>query len=56
MDQPDAVVREVLDGFDKGKGMIIPGKFSVRMNAFAVRLMLRNLIARIAEGTVRKLN
>jgi uncharacterized protein len=56
MDDPKSIVREVLRAFDKGKRVIIPGKFSIRMNAFAVRLFPRKLIAQIAEGTVRKLN
>jgi hypothetical protein len=49
-------MREVLQAFDKGKRLIIPGKFSIRVNAFAVRLFPRKLIAQIAEGTVHKLN
>jgi uncharacterized protein len=56
MDDPKSIVREVLRAFDRGKRVLIPGKFSVRMNAFAVRLFPRTLIARIAEGTTRKLN
>jgi uncharacterized protein len=56
MDDPKSIVREVLQAFDKGKRLIIPGKLSIRMNAFAVRLFPRKLIARIAEGTVHKLN
>jgi short-subunit dehydrogenase len=56
MDDPKSIVREVLQAFDKGKRLIIPGKLSIRMNAFAVRLFPRKLIAQIAEGTVHKLN
>jgi short-subunit dehydrogenase len=56
MDDPKSIVREVLRAFDAGKGIVIPGKFSIRLNAFAVRLLPRTLIARIAEGTTRKLN
>jgi uncharacterized protein len=56
MDQPKAIVQEVLRAFDNGKRVIIPGKFSIRLNAFAVRLFPRKLIAQIAEGTVNKLN
>jgi uncharacterized protein len=56
MDDPQSIVSEVLRAFDKGKRVIIPGKFSIRMNAFAVRLFPRKLIAQIAEGTVHKLN
>jgi len=56
MDDPKSIVREVLRAFDNGKRVVIPGKFSIRMNAFAVRLLPRTLIARIAESTTRKLN
>jgi short-subunit dehydrogenase len=56
MDDPASIVREVLGAFDKGKRVLIPGKFSIRMNAFAVRLFPKRLIAQIAEGTVHKLN
>jgi short-subunit dehydrogenase len=56
MDDPKSIVREVLRAFDAGKRIVIPGKFSIRLNAFAVRLLPRTLIARIAEGTTRKLN
>jgi uncharacterized protein len=56
MDQPKSIVREVLRAFDKGKRLVIPGKLSIRMNAFAVRLFPRKLITQIAEGTARKLN
>jgi uncharacterized protein len=56
MDDPKSIVREVLRAFDKEKRVVIPGKFSIRMNAFAVRLLPRKLVARIAEGTTRKLN
>ena len=56
MDDPQSIVREVMRAFERGKRVVIPGKFSIRMNAFAVRLFPRKLIAQIAEGTVRKLN
>jgi short-subunit dehydrogenase len=54
MDDPQSIVREVMRAFERGKRVVIPGKFSIRMNAFAVRLLPRNLIVQIAEGTVRK--
>jgi short-subunit dehydrogenase len=56
MDNPNSIVREVLRAFDKGERTLIPGKLSIRLNAFAVRLFPRKLIAQIAEGTVHKLN
>jgi uncharacterized protein len=56
MDQPKSIVEEVLRAFDQGKRLVIPGKLSIRMNAFAVRLFPRKLITQIAQGTVRKLN
>ena len=56
MDDPQSIVREVMRAFERGKRVVIPGKFSIRMNAFAVRLFPRKLIAQIAEGTVRKRN
>jgi uncharacterized protein len=42
MDDPESIVREVLRAFDKGKRVVIPGKLSIRMNAFAVRLLPRH--------------
>ncbi len=56
MDQPAAIVSEVLRAFAKGKKVVIPGKFSNRLSAFGVRFMPSPLIVRIAAGLVQQLN
>jgi hypothetical protein len=56
MDQAPAVVSQILRAFAKGKRVVIPGKFIVRLGTLGARLMPRNLILRIAAGTVRQLN
>jgi uncharacterized protein len=56
MDKPATLVKEVLSAFDRGKRLVIPGKLSIRMTAFAVRFLPRRLVAKIAEGTTHRLN
>lgn len=56
MDQAPAVVQEILRAFVKGKRVVIPGKFIVRLGTLGARLMPRNMILRLAAGTVRQLN
>jgi short-subunit dehydrogenase len=56
MDQPAAIVSEILRAFAKGKKVVIPGKLIVRLGTFGARLMPRNMILRLAAGTVQQLN
>lgn len=56
MDQPSAIVSEILRAFARGKRVVIPGKFVVRLGTLGARLMPRNMILRLAAGTVRQLN
>ncbi len=56
MDQPPAIVSEILRAFAKGKKVVIPGKLVVRLGTLGARLMPRNTILRVAAGTVRQLN
>jgi short-subunit dehydrogenase len=56
MDQPATIVREVLIAFGKNKRVVVPGKFKVWLGTLGARLLPRNLIARIAAGTVDELN
>ncbi len=56
MDQPAAIVNQILRAFAKGKRVVIPGKFTVRLGALGARLMPRNVLLRLAAGTVRQLN
>lgn len=56
MDTPQQVVRESLLALEKNKRVVIPGKLSGRLGAFAVRLLPGNLVAKIAESKVRQLN
>jgi uncharacterized protein len=56
MDNPKAIVEEVLRAFDRGKRVLVPGKLSVRMKALTPRLFPRALVAQFGESVVRKLN
>jgi uncharacterized protein len=56
MDQPAPIVNEILRAFDKGKRIVIPGKLLVRLGTLGARLLPRNVILRLAAGTVRQLN
>ena len=56
MDQPAAIVSEILRAFAKGKKVVVPGKLVVRLSTLGARLMPRNMILRVAAGTVQQLN
>ena len=56
MDQPATVVRDTLRAFVKGKRIAYPGKFLVRLSTWGARLMPRDMILRVAAGTVKNLN
>lgn len=56
MDQPPSIVREILQAFEKGKKIVIPGKLVVRLGTLGARLLPRNTILRLAAGTVQQLN
>lgn len=56
MDDPAAIVEEVLRAFDRGKRVLIPGKLSVRLTALTPRLFPRALVVQFGENVVRKLN
>ena len=56
MDQPAAIVSQILRAFAKGKRVVIPGKLMVRLGTWGARLMPRNMILRLAAGTVQQLN
>lgn len=56
MDDPKAIVEEVLRAFDRGKRVLVPGKLSVRLGALTPRLFPRALMAQFGESVVRKLN
>lgn len=56
MDRPGPVVAEVLRAFEQRKRVVYPGKITVRLSTWGARLMPRNLILRLAAGTVKKLN
>jgi short-subunit dehydrogenase len=56
MDDPKAIVEEVLRAFDRGKRVLIPGKLLVRIIALTPRLFPRALVAQFGESVVRKLN
>jgi hypothetical protein len=54
--QPAPIVNEILRAFDKGKMVVIPGKLLVRLGTLGARLLPRNVILRLAAGTVQQLN
>lgn len=56
MDQPATVVRDTLRAFAKGKRVVYPGKLLVRLSTWGARLMPRDMILRVAAGTVKDLN
>ena len=56
MDQPAAVVADTLRAFEKGKKVVYPGKLLVRLSTWGARFMPRNVILRVAAGTVKSLN
>jgi short-subunit dehydrogenase len=55
MDQPRPVVTDILRAFEHRKRVVYPGKITVRLSTWVGRLMPRNLILRLAAGTVKKL-
>jgi len=56
MDDPKAIVQEVLHAFDRGKRVLVPGRLFVRLTAFIPRLFPRALVAQFGERVVLKLN
>jgi short-subunit dehydrogenase len=56
MDQPATVVRDTLRAFTQGKRVAYPGKLLVRLSTWGARLMPRDMILRVAAGTVKDLN
>jgi short-subunit dehydrogenase len=56
MDQPAVIVRDTLRAFDKRKRAAYPGKLLGRLGTWGARLMPRNMILRLAAGTVKELN
>ena len=56
MDQPATVVMDTLRAFEKGKRVAYPGKLLVRLSTWGARLMPRDMILRVAAGTVKNLN
>jgi short-subunit dehydrogenase len=56
MDQPGPVVSEILRAFEHRKRIVYPGKITGRLSAWGTRLVPRNLLLRLAAGTVKKLN
>jgi short-subunit dehydrogenase len=56
MDQPTTVVTDTLRAFARGKRVAYPGKTLVRLSTWGARLMPRNMILRVAAGTVENLN
>jgi short-subunit dehydrogenase len=56
MDQPSAIVSQILRAFVQGRRVVVPGKLVVRLGTLGARLMPRNMILRFAAGTVQQLN
>lgn len=56
MDDPKAIVKEILRAFDRGKRVLVPGKLYVRLATLTPRLFPRALMAQFGERVVMKLN
>ena len=56
MDQPRAVVAEILRAFEDGKRVVYPGKLTNRLGTWGARFMTRNRILRVAARTTETLN
>jgi len=56
MDQPNRVVAEILQAFERGKRVVYPGKMANRLGTWGARFLTRNGILRVAAATVDQLN
>jgi short-subunit dehydrogenase len=56
MDQPGAVVNDILKGLERGKRVVYPGRMTNRLSTLGARFLPRNLILRLAVGVTKKLN
>ena len=55
MDLPSTIVEESLHAFERRRPVVIPGKLSVRLGAWATRLLTRAAVTRTAERGSRRL-
>jgi short-subunit dehydrogenase len=55
MDTPERIVAETLAAFERRRAVLIPGRFGIRVQAFATRFMPRVAMIRIAERASRKI-
>jgi short-subunit dehydrogenase len=55
MDTPQRTVGQALAAFERGRAVIVPGRFGLRLQAFATRLIPRSLMVSIADGASRKI-
>ena len=56
MDQPGPVVNDILRGFERGKKVVYPGKFTNRLSTLGARFLPRNTILHRAANASKKLN
>lgn len=55
MDKPERIVGQALAAFERRQGVIVPGRFSIRLQAFATRFVPRATMVRIADGASRRI-
>jgi len=55
MDLPATIIEESLHAFERRRPVVIPGKLSVRLGAWATRLLTRAAVTRTAERVSRRL-
>ena len=56
MDEPAAIVREILSAFEKKKQIVFPGKLKGWLGTFGARLLPRKAMLRLSAGIFRQLN
>jgi short-subunit dehydrogenase len=54
LDAPEQIVAGALRALDRGRSVVVPGRFMMRMLVFAMRLLPRSMNARIGEGIGRE--
>jgi short-subunit dehydrogenase len=55
MDAPEQIVQQALAAFERGKAVLVPGRASIRLQAYATRLIPRALMARLGEQASRRI-
>ena len=54
LDTPERIVAGALSALDRGRSVVVPGRFMIRMLVLGMRLLPRTMKARIGEGIGRR--